>query len=230
MVDTDSHVAFSPDGKTLACVAGRYCIFRDTQTGRLLSTRAGPHEDDLIRIITYSPDGSSLLASGRNGPAGAGGHLIFWDPVTGKEQRRWNLPECMVALSSDRRTLAAWKDDSSSVRLYDVASGNVISRMDHGAAVGRASFSPSGDSLATLGRGGVVRIWAVPTGRQLQVLKCPVADPQEKFSAAFSPDGRLPARLTQEAKASLARLAGVFASAPRHDLKEPLPSASPPGP
>ena len=116
------------------------------------------------------------------------GDLYIWDAAGGKSPRRiaGGIERGVVA-SPDGRFLAwaveidsrtpdpsgrKWYQIASRVRLYDVASQQVIDRLpgfeDHAAV---AAFLPDGKTLLTLGGGfgdATVRLWDVASGKELR--------------------------------------------------------------
>jgi RNA polymerase sigma factor (sigma-70 family) len=63
-------------------------------------------------------------------------------------------------------------------------------RLRHGGAVRSVAFSPDRRTLASVGEDGVIRLWEVPTGKELRHF-------DGGFPLAFSPDGKTLAAATQ---------------------------------
>jgi WD40 repeat protein len=102
------HVAFAPDGKTLAFDDGDWDIHLWDLTGPMPADRAVlrghnlPGWAGIVHGIAFSPDGS-LLAS-----AGQDCRLIVWDSTSARKLHEWKLPgdTSSVAFAPDGRHLA----------------------------------------------------------------------------------------------------------------------------
>jgi hypothetical protein len=113
-----------------------------------------------------------------------------WDVATGKE-RRSTLGEADVlqrfALSPDGRTLV------QAGTLVEMATGGgrgLLTDPIH--KVYGVAFSPDGRTLATGGEDGTVRLWDLPSGKELGCFGKAVdrSKPGWVIAVAFSPDGR----------------------------------------
>lgn len=186
--------AFSRDGHLLATGAddGSASVW-DVGTGALLHRLTGHHGRVLAAV--FSPVGN-LLAT-----AAADDVARLWNVSSGTLERditpgaAWH-----VAFSPDGKLLATAGGSTSqpagvaapaateiAARFWNTATGALVgstagSFLGHADAV---AFSADGESLATAGPGGAVRLWSVATG--IRILSLPVSCD----AVAFSPDGRL---------------------------------------
>ena len=197
-----SRLAFSPDGKVLACAdrpepLGNVVYLWDTATGKELARLAPLGRKDqytLGRLMAFSPDGTRLAMTLDTMPGTVGGGGPDWqviqvyDVASGKElpltaglpKKAWR-----TALAPDGKTLAtswAWFMISS-VCLWDPATGEQRLRLEGlgGGSGPNPLFSPDGRTLYA-----GARAWDVATGRQLQIF-----DPGNGgVVVACSPDGK----------------------------------------
>jgi hypothetical protein len=142
-------LAFSPDGKTLACGSSDRSCLLDVATGRVLHRLPGSPVG-----VNYSPDGKTLIAS-------IGHRLRFWDVATGAERHDWpgefgHNPA--LAVSPDGRILAAGDWMEREVSLWDTAGGRLLRRlplMGEGRYVRDLAFSADGADRGRLPGHGV---------------------------------------------------------------------------
>jgi WD40 repeat protein len=155
------------------------------ESGRLVATLHGRFQEDYLRPIARSPDGS-LIALGGERPG-------IWDARSGRllADLRRHLPTSGgsppsfvdVAFSPDGTLLAAMGIFNTLV--LRSADGHRIARLpDSGAGFGRVAFSADGAQLVTAPDRGEAELWEPKTGRMLASL------PTDGVrSAVFSPDG-----------------------------------------
>jgi WD40 repeat protein len=185
-------VAFSPNGNLASVSIDGVLKLWDPATGSELQALplGGP-----IRSATFSPDGS-LLATRSSDPADT--TIKLWDAADGRQLRA--IPAgagSAMAFSPDRLLLSQADENAHAIRLFEVATGRDVSRLDFNEPVipqpsghpepnqvGSLAFSPNGRWLA----GSVanvlhVHVWEVNSGRE--ALHLPAAR-----GVAFSPDSQ----------------------------------------
>jgi WD40 repeat protein len=180
-------LAFSPDGKLLACGGGFWggtaCLY-DAATGREVRRLAG--SGSAVAALAFAPDGKRLAVAGADGTIG------LWDPATGQAlgQRKATgavgrlalLPDGqLLAASSERPVVCAWEagDGPPGQQRLAEARGAVLAlTCPH---KGRAL------AVATQLLPGTVGVWDARTGAAQPAPR----DGPEPRAAALSPDGRL---------------------------------------
>jgi WD40 repeat protein len=147
--------------------------------------------------IEFLADGQTLL--------GCDGQRLRWlDAPSGRVVLSVDLDVEYAALAavtrdrslaavSTRRYLRGENDKEYGVAFVDTSDGTVHSRLQYRAPsyrrfVASACFTPDGDKLVTGDYEGVVRVWAVATGREEAAYSLPT--PEEVRRLTFSPDGQ----------------------------------------
>ncbi len=152
-------LAFSPDGKSLACGFSDHSFVTDCATGRKKFALPG-------RPISlgFSPDGKTLAAS-------TGHRLRLWDATTGKE--RLDLPgefgfTLALAVSPDGRLLAAadWLDRSVSLWETTGRLRGLLPLKGEGRYVRDLVFSPDGRTLWAAQYKGFLQSWDIATAKE----------------------------------------------------------------
>lgn len=191
-----ARVAFAPDGKRVAWSDGRGRIHitevattTDERFWAGVEPAPGRRGTPAINSLAFSPRGD-VLAS-----VGAYDHTIrLWDPATGAEVRRLELPQAGLAwltFGQGGDVLASAGPDQ--VRLWDVRSGKLLRTLQGAASPSAVVISPDGRRVAAgehatrLGAPAPVRLWDAETGTLLRQLGGPGGVTR---GLAFSPDGR----------------------------------------
>jgi len=179
-------IAFSPDGKVLACadyvmkegvLVGSVKLW-DVGKRKVIATLrdAGGDCDYGVYDVAFSPDGNTLAAT-------SGQRVTLFDVASGKEKASFKDCSGPVAFSPDSKTLATAGESGGT--LWDLSTGKErVSLKGYGFSGGITSthvtamtavFNPDGKLIAT-GRGkfgsegrpgaGEVTLWDAATGRE----------------------------------------------------------------
>lgn len=143
--------SFSSDGRTFATggwdgTVKIWNLVTRSVTATLEYSEGG------IRCVSYSPDGS-LLAAGAWGEG-----IWLWDTAAyssiGILDHKWATS---VSYSPDGNALASGGD--TTIKLWDIASGDLLTTFRHSDRITSVSFSPDGSPLASGTDTGAVELW-----------------------------------------------------------------------
>ena len=187
-------MAFSPDGRTLAVIAGPTLMLwnvadrtRPTLLARLSSAGFGA-------AVTFSPDGRTLAT------AGGDPTITLWNVADRAAPGRLatlvghSSSVESLAFSPDGHTLASGSYDHTAV-LWDVTDRARPHRLttltSHRMSVSSVVFSPDGRTLATAGRDYAVILWdATNPAGPIQLATMRTTSGAGAGAVAFRPDGR----------------------------------------
>jgi WD40 repeat protein len=178
-----NEIAFSPDGKFIACaIDDQKSRVWDLATGKLLWELEGAEEGAWSAV--FSPSGKTLV-TGEDA-----GLIFFWDPENGEVKMRLRAHRDLVtsvAFSPDGQTLASCGNDGT-FRLWEAESGKnafVSAAEEHPYTAVR--FSPDGKALAIGSSDDSIRLWDVAARKERWKIH---AHDQHVSALAFTPDGR----------------------------------------
>jgi WD40 repeat protein len=126
------------------------------------------------------------------------GLIRFWEAATGKLLGSVQAPVPpirAVVLGPHGRHLALSLERENIVRVYDTSTGRELQLEGHRDFVSGLAFSPDGATLASGSVDGLIRLWGIPTGKELARLSGHV---EEATDVAFSPDGQTLASLAHK--------------------------------
>jgi len=168
-------LAFSPNGKTLAigCYDGIVKLY-DLPRGleSLVVHRPGANE----YMVAFRPDGRTLAMWGGSD------YLRLRDLITGDEQTIQGVVH-PVAFCRDR--LVGLRLDC--LTILDERSGQALSSL-HAGCVWSVAFSPDGQTIASAGQDGTVKLWDGKNGAKRATL---MAHQDPVNAVVFSPDGKM---------------------------------------
>ncbi|MDE0042639.1 MAG: dockerin type I domain-containing protein, partial [Candidatus Poribacteria bacterium] len=194
--------SFSSDGRTFATAGWdkRVKIWDlvTRSTIATLETFAGG-----FRCVSYSPDGSVLAAGAWNEG------VQLWDATThstiGTLEHKWITS---MSFSPDGKALAS--GGRTTIKLWDVASGENLTTLRHAERVTSVSFSPDGSPLVSGMEIGTVELW--DTSEWVQSVKFAVPDPNLRAAIASALGMPRNARIRRTDVASLTKLGARKAS------------------
>jgi WD40 repeat protein len=182
----------SPDMKTIAIATSQGVVLYDLETYKHLQTL---NKTDSVYLVDWSPDGKKLAAGGLI-PSDAEfwkSHLVVWDTSAWKivfeqtgDYDSLNSIFGDIAWSPNSRSLAS-SVDGMSVLVYNIKSGEVISRQETLSPYS-ISWSPDGSRLVATGDyASSIRRWKVSTDESVRLFSQSVGS---FLQIAWPPDGR----------------------------------------
>ncbi len=173
-LDGPAHVAFAPDGKSVATAT-------DSKTIQLWEIPSGVEKAKLrggpaqVSGVAFSPDGKSVAVVGVTTDERTPGVVTVWDMVTQLPLRLQGGPiqPQSVAFAPDGATIAVG-GVGGRIRQWELPGGHLKpSAIQTSGAVNGLAYAPGGGILASaLGIGaedGIVRLWDAASGKEIGV-------------------------------------------------------------
>ena len=197
-VEHDAALAFSSDGKILACGGKSALRLWELPTGKLQRVIPNPSRPNESGNPNWADDAVAVKAVGFF----SDGRLwsfacnqkraMLYEPITGKVicQLKQHLNE-LKAVSPDGNLLATVDSTAVGVELVSPATGKTICKLGKaGFATLSVTFSPNGKMLATCdwdGESNFIRLWTVPGGNEIRSIPLPG---HTAYQIIFAPDGK----------------------------------------
>lgn len=162
----DSHLAFFPDGQTVASGGNNGTVrLWNRHTGTLIGTL---HETrSVVNAVAVSPDGQTLV-DGTYSPV-----ITIWHVPTKQIVMKLNAhkgPIWDVAITPDGQTLVSASGDST-IRVWDLPTGQErYTLRGHQDSVSTIAISADRRILVSGSADKTVKVWNLQTGRKLQTL------------------------------------------------------------
>ena len=171
-------ISFSDDSTMLATGGRRGVKLWDVNTGRNIANipvKPSSH----VRLVSFSPDGRTLAYR-----VGQEKFTRLWDVTTQTQTGIIENPSIDYwAFSPDGKILASAARHI--ITLWDVVTGQPIATLEGPVrGVNHITYSPDGNTLASVSRDKTVRLWDIATNQNIETFK-------GSSYAAFSPDGTM---------------------------------------
>src|SRR5262249_6797424 len=144
-------------------------------------------DSNYIFGVAVAPD-NRLIASGGNGAlvrfldAATGAPLPTLRPPSGILGIVWSPGGQALITRGQESTIPGWRLDPPATATC------MLTFTAHTQQVAALAVSPAGDTLASAGWDGAVKLWALPSGRPLETLS---GHTDRVHRVAWSPDGRI---------------------------------------
>jgi WD40 repeat protein len=176
------------DAATLVTFGAQSTVnFWDAKTGKAKLAFTGTESP--VQAVACSPDGRHVAVGGYDG-------IRVWEAASGNQVthlRDGMLYVSCLQFSPDGKRLLSGDLYGGKARLWDWTNGGAPIRTFSGPrSLCSVAFSPDGQRIATGDEAGIVRVWALSTGKPVHTLEGQrIEGPSSQVSTlAFTPDGQ----------------------------------------
>jgi WD40 repeat protein len=154
-------LAFTPDGKILACMMANAVITVWDLAARKELRQFGDSQIPGRLSMLLSPDGKTLVTNGSGGA-----NLSLWNLTTGKlhatlkADLTWqDSPVISMAFTPDGKVLAGTTMFGARIVFWDARSGELLGVVHFPGRTWSIAFSPDGKTMASAHVDGSVKLW-----------------------------------------------------------------------
>jgi len=180
-------LAWSPDGKRIACGSFRELTVRDAVSLDVLWSVTS-NLLDRVSSLRFTPDGESLVIA--HGATAQSGWVRVLNAKDGATRAEWQAHGDTIfdlAISPDGKQLATVSADKTA-KVWDLATRKELVQLEHAAAVYGVAFNGNATEVATVCADHQFKIWDVRTRESV----VSAAQKKHAFNAlAWSVDGKL---------------------------------------
>lgn len=179
-------LSFHNDSKRLLCHGLSSARVFDSETGEVLAETPS----SMGLMSEWSPDGKRIMTMAPpTQPIGPAGHLLIWDPTSGKTLlHKDDMPVLGGGWSPDGKYIVVGTGDGV-VHILDSRTGETHRTLEgHAGWMTLPAWSPDGSRLATIDTYSVIKIWNPHTGQELVTLDSKIR--AVPTGLKWSPDGR----------------------------------------
>jgi WD40 repeat protein len=189
-------IAFSPDGKTIACTdGGKFISLWDRSTGKEVRRIPGAS----AMALAFSPDGRLLaMAGGKyvelfDAATGERLHQLGNQTFTQKGDSTFSMGNVPLVFSADGRMVASANSDRVAM-VWDTVTGKELMRTAPMKNSSSLRFLPDGKTLLSLSGArqadGAIQLWAIATGKEISKVVIPHQKSMGSQPLAIAPDGK----------------------------------------
>ena len=208
------HVAFSPDGKTIATASFDHTVKLWQSNGEFIRTIKGQENkrhQDKINSLAFSPDGQMIATASFDNKV----KLWTLDGILVRTFKGHKDGVFGVAFSRDGQMIATASADKT-IKLWRSKDGELLKTLKgHTDVIDTIAFSSKGQIIASASWDGTVKLWKTTENKSFrtlndETLKEDKSHSDRVFGVAFSRDGQMIASVSRDNTAKLWTIDGTL--------------------